>query len=181
MKLASPVAILLLPALGACGEPVAPGEGDPAAMPEISSAMAPAPLAASGTFTQTGINGINVTTAGPNTIIEQTSTGLLSGTLDGTFQDELRVVIHPNGHFNTRFTAVCECTVDGRQGTIEMVLQDDGQLTSPDVAAFSGTGTITDATGDLEGLHGVLTIDGTIDIPSGLATYAYSGTIRFIQ
>lgn len=171
--------LLLVASTAACDErvdPVAP-RGEPT-MVELSSAMAPARIAATGTFTQTGITSVEVSTAGPNTVIEQTSVGVISGTLSGPYQDDLRVLIRSDGSFTAHFTITCECTVDGKQGTVEMVAQDHGQLISPTVGQFAGKAVIKGATGQLTGLRGVLAIEGTVDVPSGLSTYDYSGSIR---
>lgn len=180
MMVTRSLAILLVAAsTGACNErvdPVAP-RGEPTII-EVSSAMAPARIAATGTFTQTGITSLEVSSAGPNTIIEQTSVGLISGTLSGPYQDDLRVLIRPDGSFTAHFTITCECTVDGKQGTVELVAQDHGQLISPTVGEFAGKAVIKGATGGLTGLRGLLAIEGTVDVPSGLSTYDYSGSIR---
>jgi hypothetical protein len=142
--------------------------------------MAPAAsqTAATGTFTQTGITGLEVRQAGPNTILKQTSTGSVSGTLSGSYTDDIRVVIHPNGRFTAHFTIRCECTVGGNQGIVELVASDRGQLLSPNLASFEGRATITGGTADLSNLRGVFEIEGTIDLVSGLSTYTYSGWIR---
>src|SRR5690554_4761532 len=52
---------------------------------------------ATGMFDQTAITSLNVSTAGGNTILDQTSVGTITGTLTGHFDDDLKVVIHPNG------------------------------------------------------------------------------------
>jgi hypothetical protein len=135
--------------------------------------------AASGNFAQTAITSMNVSSAGPNTIIEQTAVGTLTGTLTGHFQDDLRVVIHPNGKFNAHFTISCVCTVDGNLGVIEMVADDAGELLSPTLAQFAGRAVIKRATGALSGIRGVLQIEGTVDVTTGLATYAYTGDVHF--
>lgn len=174
------IATLLMGAVyAACDLPASP---DPARTPEVAAfgaGQAPAHMAATGTFVQTGINSQDVKVAGASTIIEQTSAGTISGTLVGPFEDQLRVVIHPNGRFTAHFTIACTCTVDGRSGTLELTASDTGELVSGDVGAFAGKAVITGATGDLAGLRGVLEIAGTVDVPSGLSTYGYSGTIHF--
>ena len=142
-------------------------------------AQASLPLEASGTITQTSITSVDVRAAGPNTILEQTDEGTISGTLTGTFQDDIKVVIHPSGRFNAHFTITCECTVDGRQGVLELVAGDTGELISPDVAVFAGRAVINGGTGDLSDLRGVLKIEGMVDVSSGLSTYTYSGNIHF--
>lgn len=163
----------------ACDAPVAP-EGDRAGSAPIAVvANAATHLAASGTFTQTGITSLMPSSAGPNTILEQTSVGVLSGTLSGAWEDRLRVVIHPNGRFNTSFWITCTCTVDGKSGTLEIRAQDAGELVNPTLGTFEGRAVIVSGTGDLAGLRGSLRIEGTVDVTTGLATYDYSGTIHF--
>lgn len=178
--------IVVLAGLGfGCGQlPLSPTEQMASGPPPPQAAAAHAASgaaahAASGTFAQTAVTSIDVRSAGPNTVIEQTSEGTLTGTLAGTFDDDVKVVIHPNGSFTANFTITCVCTVDGKQGVVRMVATDRGQRISPDVASFSGRVVITGASGALTGLGGVLKIEGTVDVPTGLATYDYDGTIRF--
>lgn len=143
----------------------------------VGVAMASPPTAASGTATQTGITDIEVRMAGPNVIIEQTTVGFVSGTLSGTFEDTFKVVLHPNGHFTAQGSGSCECTVNGVSGVIEYVTSDTGQEIDG-IPTFEGRQVITDATGGLSGLRGVLQIEGTVDIGTGLATINYSGAIH---
>lgn len=134
--------------------------------------------AASGVFTQTGINSLEIQLAGPNTILEQTSEGGIMGTLSGSYEDAIRLVIHPDGTFNARFTVICDCTVDGKQGLVYMVATDRGQLVSDTQAVFSGRAVITGGTGELSSLRGVLQIEGTVDLVTGLSEYDYVGWIH---
>lgn len=178
MKTLHHVPILLLAAfVVACESATAPDAPHPDELTRVM-AHASSRIAAAGTFTQTGITDLQVSQAGPNTILEQTSTGSVSGTLSGSYTDQLRVVIHPNGRFNTHFTIRCECTVAGKRGTLEFVASDSGELVSPTVASFAGQATITGGTGELSDLRGVLAIEGAVDLGSGLSTYTYAGWIR---
>jgi phage tail sheath gpL-like len=178
MKTSSRIPVLVLALLGtACESPTVTdlnltGTSSPA------MAQAAAKIAATGTFTQTGITSLVVSQAGPNTVIEQTSTGVVSGTLSGTYTDDIRVVIHPNGRFNAHFTIRCACTMAGKQGTVEFVAADHGELLSPTLAVFAGRATITGGSDDLSALRGVLEIEGSIDIATGLSTYGYSGLLH---
>ena len=147
--------------------------------PVVGNAAASVKTAASGSFNQTAITSLEAQTAGGNTILHQTAVGVISGTLTGHFADDLTVVIHPNGKFNARFTITCSCTVDGKFGVVEFVAEDTGELLSPTLAAFAGRAVINGATGDLSGLHGVLQIEGTVNVTTGLATYSYTGDIHF--
>lgn len=171
--------ILLLAALaGACDQPAAPDAGQAEVGQTLAIAQASQHIAASGTFTQTAINGLDVRLAGPNTILEQTSGGSVNGTLSGSYEDDIRVVIHPNGRFNAQFTITCQCTVEGKQGGLELVATDRGQLVGPNLATFAGRAVITGGSGELSNLRGVLEIEGSIDLATGLSTYTYVGRIQ---
>ena len=145
----------------------------------VGNAATSVKAAASGSFNQTAITSLDVRTAGGNTILNQTSVGALTGTLTGHFEDDLKVVIHPNGKFTASFTITCTCTVDGKFGVLEIVAGDTGELVSPTLAAFAGRAVIKGGTGDLSRLRGVLRIEGTVDVTTGLATYGYTGDIHF--
>lgn len=62
--------------------------------------------------------------AGPNLVFEATTVGLFSGTLSGSFEDSVKVVIHPNGRFTAQGTMTCVCTVGCRSGVLEFVVVD---------------------------------------------------------
>jgi hypothetical protein len=145
----------------------------------VGIAQASPPTTASGTSTQTQITGFEMRSAGPNLIFEQTTMGSLSGTLTGDFADSYKVVIHPNGRFDAQGTITCQCTVEGKSGVLEIRLVDSGEIVSPDTAIFAGTAVITGGTDELSDLRGVFAVDGIVDIPSGLATFTYSGQIHF--
>lgn len=185
MKITKPgrgTAILMVSAawmLAGCEDDPSRVDGPTTATPVLAMAVAPPHTEASGTFTQTAVTSLEVRLAGPTTILEQTAQGSISGTLSGSFEDDLKVVIHPNGRFNAQFTITCVCTVEGRQGVLEIVANDTGELVTPDLAAFAGRAVIRAGTGQLAGLRGVLQIEGTVHVPSGLATYGYTGHIHF--
>jgi hypothetical protein len=145
----------------------------------VDTVHASPPTDASGASTQTQITQFELQSAGPNVIFEQTTVGSFSGTLTGSFQDSYRIVIHPNGRFNAQGTITCNCTVEGKSGVLELRLVDSGEIISPDTVILAGTAVITGGTGDLAGLRGVFTVEGTVDIQSGLATFNYSGQIHF--
>jgi hypothetical protein len=175
--------ILLLAALAfaACEPVVAPDAERAETMTQpLAAAQASAFTAASGTYAQTAVTSLDVRVAGRNTILERSSTGWISGTLNGTFEDEIRVVIHPNGKFDAQFTITCDCTVEGESGILEITATDTGQLTSPESGTFAGRAVITGGTNGLADLRGNLEIMGTVDVPTGLSTTTYSGKIRLL-
>jgi hypothetical protein len=145
----------------------------------VGVAQASPPTAASATFTQTANTGLTVGFAGPNTIVEATNQGSVSGTLNGSFEDSVRVVIHPNGLFTAQDRITCECTVAGKAGVLELVVVDTGEPVSPTTAVFEGSAVITGGTGELSGLHGVFEVEGTVDLLTGLSTFTLSGQIHF--
>jgi hypothetical protein len=182
MKPLHRVSILLLAALGtACAEPLTPdSRHDDLTTSAVVAPQGSPQTAASGTFSQTGITSLDVRLAGPNTILEQTSMGTVTGSLTGTFEDQLKVVIHPNGRFTAKFTIRCTCTVEGSTGVLDIQAEDNGELISPTLAAFAGRAVITGGTGDLSSLRGNLEIAGTVDVATGFSTYTYNGGIRFL-
>jgi hypothetical protein len=145
----------------------------------VGVAGASAPMAASATFTQTTITGFEIRFAGSNVIFEATSVGSVSGDLSGTYEDSIRVVIHPNGRFTAQDRITCECTVAGKEGVLELLVVDTGVQVDPDTAVFEGSAVITAAAGELSGLRGVFRVEGTVHPPSGLSTFTLSGRIHF--
>jgi hypothetical protein len=168
---------LLAAVMSACEPVTGPHAHEPGEL-SFASAQAALHIAASGTFSQTGITSLVVEAAGPNTILDQTSVGSVTGTLSGSYEDELKVVIHPNGRFNAHFNITCQCTVEGQSGTLYLVAWDQGEIASPTTASFKGRAVITGGTGGLAKLRGVLEIEGTVDLPTGLSTYTYAGMIH---
>jgi hypothetical protein len=145
----------------------------------VDAVQASSPTDASGTSTQTAITSLEVWSAGPNTIFEQTTMGFLSGALTGTFEDSYKIVIHPNGRFNAQGTITCNCTVEGKSGVLKLKLVDSGGIISPDTATLAGRAVIIGGNGELADLRGVFTVEGVVNIQSGLATFNYSGQIHF--
>jgi len=155
-----------------------PGDETPGIGTQAGAMHASPHMSAAGTFAQTAVLSFQVREAGPNTIIEQTNQGVASGTLTGDLQDELRVVVRSDGSFNAHFTVTCTCTVEGKEGVVELVANNTGQFDGP-LGAYEGRAVITGGTGELSGLRGVLQFEGAVDLTTGLSTLAYSGTIHF--
>jgi hypothetical protein len=145
----------------------------------VGMAMASPPTPANGTFTQTAVTGFQIEFAGPNVIIEQTTVGVMDGTLSGTVEDSVRVVIHSDGTFTAHGTTVCQCSLEGREGLVRFTVTDSGEQIAPGTSVFSGRAAISSANGDLSGLSGLFDVEGSTDIPSGLSTFRYSGQIHF--
>jgi hypothetical protein len=141
----------------------------------LGVAHASPPTATNATFTQTVPTGLDISFAGPNVIIEQTTDGTVSGDWNGTLTDSLKLVIHPNGKFTAQNRITCDCTVDGRSGNLELLAVNTGEPDSQGVPTFAGRAVITGATGELAGLRGVFDVEGTVDMGSGLSTTHLSG------
>lgn len=93
--------------------------------------------------------------------------GAFTGTFVGTYSEDLQIIIHKDGSTNFAAQLTCQCTVEGRSGTITIWLNGTG---SP--AGFEAHWRIVDATGGLAGLHGQGTLSGPV--PS-----TYSGQHHF--
>jgi hypothetical protein len=145
----------------------------------VGVAQASPPTAASASLTQTAPTGFDIRFAGPNVILEQTTVGSVSGDWSGTFEDSLRLVIHPNGKFTAQNRITCACTVDGRSGDLELLVANSGEPDSQGVPTFAGRAVIKGASGELSGLRGVFDVAGTVDLLSGLSTTNLSGQIHF--
>ena len=127
------------------------------------AAAAGPPITASGGFTQVSFVQSNVRGAGRTTHFDFTEHDSLTGTFDGTSVIDGSCVVRPSGqtvcHASEEFTG----TVAGESGT----------ATFNDVVFIDGTGAVHGAfsvitgTGDLTGLHG----HGTFEGSAGTGTY----------
>jgi hypothetical protein len=140
----------------------------------VGGAHASQPAPASGTYTVNAITGFALHPVGANMFIEQTTEGVFSGTLTGTFEDQIKAIVHPNGLVGAQGTLTCACTVAGKSGTLEFVQVSTGSFHAQ---AFEGRAIITRGTGELSGLRGVLELQGTVD-PNGMATVTYVGGLH---
>jgi hypothetical protein len=137
-----------------------------------ASVSATPPSPASGTILVTGLTVTSARTAGGNTIITGVNTLAVSGTISGPATYTFRQVNHASGALNSNGIVVCSpCTVDGKTGTLVARVEGTGALGPP--ITFAGHATIVDATGGLEGLHGVITFSQV----GAVATY--DGSIHF--
>lgn len=144
----------------------------------VGVALASPPTEANGTLQQTEILGEEISFAGPNVIIETSIAADVSGTMGGTVVETFKVVIHPNGKFTAKGTSSCLCTVDGvGSGVLEWVLTDTGEIIDG-VPTFAGRWILQGGTDDLDGLRGVLQMEGEVDLATGLSVVTYSGGIH---
>jgi Protein of unknown function (DUF3224) len=131
-----------------------------------ASASPPTPV--SGTFIYTSSSFDSIRSAGGNTIIELTATVVYTGTFTGTSTVHGKLIAHADGRANFHDVEVFTGTVNGVPGTVTF------NLSGSNDSAFNvtATNTIVRATGPLAGLHGVLRMAGTVQIPAGpVGTY----------
>ena len=140
-----------------------------------SSGAAPAVLghgtpsiSASGTFTYTSSTFNSIRSAGGNTIIDLSATVSYTGTFTGTSTLQGTLILHPNGTANFQDVETFTGTVNGVPGTVTLRLDGHtdraGVITARDV--------ITSATGELAGLHGVLSEVATLGADGPVGTYS---------
>lgn len=138
----------------------------------------PGAFLAAGRFEQTKITKI-VTGGGKGAMrIDQESEGKVTGTFAGRFTDVLEVVIRPDDTFSATFTLRVSSSRAGRRGTLELLAADVGRVTSPGKGRFKGVALITKAEGAFAGTRGMLTIEGKVDLATGLSSYTYRGRLR---
>lgn len=137
-----------------------------------TGAGATPPTPVSGTFTYTSSSFDSIRSAGGNTIIELTAAVFYTGTFTGTSTVHGKLIVHADGSANFHDVEVFTGTVNGVPGTVTFNLSgsNDSALN------VSATSTIVRATGGLAGLHGVLRMAGTVQIPAG-PVGTYSGQI----
>jgi hypothetical protein len=151
------------------------------ALVPVPGAAASPPTEASGTFTTTSATFNSMREVGGNTIIDLTSTVAYTGTFTGTSTVHGILIFHSDGigaqfppwRANFHDVEVFTGTVNGAPGTVTFNLNGS----SDPAAAVKATDTIVSATGDLAGLRGVLSQDGTVGPGGPVGTY--TGQIQF--
>lgn len=134
----------------------------------VSGAAASGPTAASGTFTYTSSTFNSIREAGGNTIIDLSATVSYTGTLTGTSTLQGTLILHPNGTATFQDVETFTGTVNSVPGALTLRLQGStdqaGVITAIDV--------IVRATGELAGLHGVLSEVATLGAGGPVGTYS---------
>jgi hypothetical protein len=152
------------------------------ALVATSGAAASPPTPASGTFTTTSATFNSMREAGGNTIIDLSSTIAYTGTFTGTSTVHGLLIFHSDGvgpqfppwRGNFHDVEIFTGTVNGVPGTVTFNLKGSNDPSG----AVKATYTIVSATGELAGLHGVLSQVGKIETPSG-PFGTYTGQIHF--
>jgi hypothetical protein len=138
-----------------------------------AGAAASPPVPASGTVGNTSATFNDVRQAGTNLIVDVSGTAAYAGTFVGTSTINGTLIIHADGSANFHDIEVFTGTVNGVPGTVTFNLNG-----SNDAALHvHATATIVDASGGLEGLHGVLHEVQTVVFPTG-PVGTYSGSLH---
>jgi nitrous oxidase accessory protein NosD len=124
----------------------------------VTSAVASPPQAISGNVTYLSSSFNDITFEGGNLIIDLSATVAYTGTFTGTSTLHGTLILHPDGTSNAHDVEVFTGTVDGVPGTVTFNLNVQGDPS----LKVRGTDVITNATGGLVGLHGMLTIDAQV-------------------
>ena len=156
LRLRLPVVALVVAAIGltAGGAPASP------------------PATVSGSYVYTDSWFESFRSAGGNAIIELHATVEYTGTFTGTSTVHGVLIAHADGSANFHDVEVFTGTVNGVPGTVTLNIagSNDGGLN------VKATSTIVSATGALAGLHGTLSLAGTVQLPQG-PVGTYSGQI----
>jgi hypothetical protein len=126
-------------------------------------------MPASGTFTTASLISFDlVRSAGGNDFIDVVGTTSWTGTFSGTSTEVTSLIFHPDGSANFHGVSTFTGTVNGVAGTVTFELSGRN---GPDLD-LRATAAIISASGDLAGLHGVVTWQGTVGDNGPLGTYS---------
>lgn len=139
-----------------------------------SGAAASPPISASGTLTYQSATFDSIRSAGGNTIIDLSATVAYTGTFNGTSTLHGTLIFHPNGTANFHDIETFTGTVNGVPGTVMFNLNGS----SDTAGVVSATDVILNASGDLAGLHGVLTEAAVVLDPAVGPVGTYGGQIE---
>ena len=139
-----------------------------------SGAAASPPISASGTLTYQSATFNSIRSAGGNTIIDLSATVAYTGTFSGTSTLHGTLILHPNGTANFHDVETFTGTVNGVPGTVTFNLNGSSDAAN----VVSATDVILGASGDLAGLHGVLTEAAVVLNPAVGPVGTYSGQIE---
>lgn len=131
-----------------------------------SGSLASQATSGSGSYTVGPVDVTNVRFVGDKTIVTETETVYLTGTITGTAVHDLVVTIQ-GSLFTFRGSGTFTGSVDGTSGGFEYHIKGEG-VQSVGFGSLHGTFTITDGTGGLADLSGRTTFEG---IPAMFGTY----------
>jgi hypothetical protein len=138
------------------------------ALAAAAAAGPPAPATGTGTILTTDV--ISIRSAGPVVITEFTQTGIVTGTLSGTFVEDVRVIQHADGRITFTGSATITAAVAGC-GTGEIPVRLEGSGAGVGVTAHGRIRSVQ-ASENAAGAQVVLEFDQVG------AVFTYSGTVR---
>lgn len=129
-----------------------------------ADAMPPTPAAGTLEIVDLSITPISV--AGRNEQYHIVATATLSGTFGGSLESDSIEMLHPTGNSTIRSTETCQCTVEGRSGTV--VFATVARITG-DPFFYEDKKTVVSATGGLAGLRATMSVrwDGAVATYTG--------------
>jgi phage baseplate assembly protein gpV len=137
-----------------------------------AAASPPQPIGGTVTYQSSTFNSIRPD--GGNLIIDLSATVVYTGTFNGTSTLHGTLILHPDGTANAHDVEIFTGTVDGTPGTVTFNLNVQADAT----LKVRGTDVITDATGGLSGLHGMLLLDAQVSDKLVGPVGTYSGQIE---
>jgi hypothetical protein len=133
-----------------------------------SAATASPPISASGTFTYTSSTFNSIRPEGGNLIVDLSATVSYTGTLTGTSTLHGTLILHANGTANFQDVETFTGTVNAVPGTVTFRLQGGTHPTG----VITATDVVVSASGELAGLHGVLSEVATLGSQGPVGTYS---------
>jgi len=134
-------------------------------------------ITGTGTFADTSVTILSVSFVGSNEVITDAGTGVVAGTMTGTYAFAATITIQPTGMASYKAIDVCKCTISPAQPGI-LVFSETGtgnELTG----SFQSTAVITLASGGLRGMTGAATLVGIQNPLTSLTSGTYS--LAFFQ
>lgn len=148
--------------------------GSTAAMSSAAAQGPPQPMSGSITVDEEGTTTELVRVAGRVMFFHVESQVEMDGDLKGEATGSYTQILHPAGFVNPAGTVVCECEIDGVEGTVVIRTRVIVNFVTEDVR---GGGTVISADGDLAGLRSQSQL---FPIPENeKPTFGYTGKTHF--
>jgi len=120
------------------------------------------------TFTVQTSTTISTRMIGNTTIITADRTSILAGTYAGEANDTVVLILHPNGVADAAGAGTCQCTVDGRSGTLHYAFEGSGPFPASASGRYAAWGSDGLAT-----LRGSGPFSGSWLVAEGTGYYAF--------
>jgi hypothetical protein len=127
-----------------------------------------------GTFSDTSVTILSIQMVGPNEVIKDAGTGVVTGTLTGTYSFTATITVQPTGVASYSAIDVCQCTGAGKEGGLVFTEDGTGNVIT---GVFQSQAVITKASGGFKEATGTSTLHGMQDPATSLTSGAYSITL----